>query len=181
MSEPTPDLPGRVSIRRAAPDEAAAVAALAARTFTDAFGAENEPAHLHAHLAAQCSPAAVRRQLLDPAWTTLVAGSPDTLCGYAQLCDTAPPQPLPCSRPRQLYRLYLDRAWWGRGLAQDLIVAAEVEARQRGADGIWLTTWDRNARGLAFYRKQGFETVGVTTFLVGEDPQRDLVLFRRLD
>ena len=75
-----------------------------------------------------------------------------------------------------LYRLYVDRPWWGTGLAQRLLQAANVEAIARSADALWLTTWDQNARGLAFYRKCGFREAGTTTFTVGRDPQRDFVL-----
>jgi RimJ/RimL family protein N-acetyltransferase len=53
---------------------------------------------------------------------------------------------------------------------------AEITAR--GADVAWLGVWERNPRAIAFYRKWGFAEVGAHTFVVGDDPQRDLVLCR---
>jgi ribosomal protein S18 acetylase RimI-like enzyme len=175
----TPERPFRV--RRALPEEADAVASLAARTFTDAFGADNHPDDLHLHLAEHCGPATLRRQLADPEWTTLVGEQAGEMCGYAQLCDATPPARWTTERGRQLYRFYVERVWWGSGLAQPLLAAAVDEARARGARHLWLTTWSQNRRALAFYRKSGFEEVGTTTFTVGRDRQHDLVLSRPLE
>jgi GNAT superfamily N-acetyltransferase len=172
--------PAECRIRRAAREDALAVAELATRTFVDAFGPDNRPADVRTHLARHCSPSALQRELADPAWTTLVAESDRGLEGYAQLRDAVPPVPAGAAPAVQLYRFYLERVRWGTGLAQRLMAAVLEDGRARGARCLWLTTWDRNGRALAFYLRSGFEVVGTTTFIVGEDPQRDLVLSRSL-
>ena len=172
--------PADCRIRRAVPQEALAVADLAARTFVDAFGPDNQPEDVRTHLARYCSPSTLQRELADPSWTTLVAESAAGLVGYAQLRDAAPPVPVGAEPACQLYRFYLERDRRGTGLARRLMAAALDDARARGARALWLTTWDRNGRALAFYQRSGFEVVGTTTFTVGEDPQRDLVLSRPL-
>jgi ribosomal protein S18 acetylase RimI-like enzyme len=53
------------------------------------------------------------------------------------------------------------------------MAAAKARARERGARGVWLGVWERNARAQAFYRKQGFERVGSKVFVVGSDAQTD--------
>jgi RimJ/RimL family protein N-acetyltransferase len=40
--------------------------------------------------------------------------------------------------------------------------------------------WERNARAIAFYEKCGFMQAGSHVFLMGTDPQRDLVMIRWL-
>jgi ribosomal protein S18 acetylase RimI-like enzyme len=57
---------------------------------------------------------------------------------------------------------------------------AHVVARAEfnGAMALWLGVWEKNPRASAFYRKWGFEIVGAHTFRVGDDPQRDLVMYR---
>ncbi|MDH4130725.1 MAG: GNAT family N-acetyltransferase [Gemmatimonadota bacterium] len=172
---------GAFRVRRALSGDADPVASLAARTFADAFGTDNTPEDLRLHLEAHCSPAALCRQLADPEWATLLGESSGALCGYAQLCAGSPPGVGVPGPYRQLYRLYVERAFWGSGLASQLLDAALDEARARSARHIWLTTWDRNQRALGFYRKRGFEVIGTTTFTVGNDPQHDLVLSRTLD
>jgi ribosomal protein S18 acetylase RimI-like enzyme len=41
---------------------------------------------------------------------------------------------------------------------------------------MWLGVWERNPRAIAFYLKTGFVSVGSHVFMVGSDPQTDLVL-----
>ena len=54
--------------------------------------------------------------------------------------------------------------------------AARTAAQELGGHRMWLGVWERNARALAFYRKAGFVEVGNHVFMVGSDPQTDLVL-----
>ena len=101
------------------------------------------------------------------------------MVGYAQSHPGSPPVALPHGEPRCLRRLYLERAWTGRGVGRPLLEAAAADARTRGAGWLWLTTWERALQAIGFYRKCGFAEVGTTTFLVGSDRQRDLVFARR--
>jgi ribosomal protein S18 acetylase RimI-like enzyme len=57
---------------------------------------------------------------------------------------------------------------------------ADEEGRARGHDVLWLGVWEHNARARAFYARWGFVEVGEMRFLLGSDPQRDLVLERKL-
>ena len=45
---------------------------------------------------------------------------------------------------------------------------------------MWLGVWERNVRAQAFYRKHGFDRVGSKVFVVGSDPQTDLVMLCEL-
>lgn len=58
------------------------------------------------------------------------------------------------------------------------VLAAAAEAK---STELWLGVWERNPRAIAFYRKFGFEVIGEHRFVLGRDPQRDLVMARRVD
>lgn len=168
------------AIRPAVPADAAPLAAFAARTFTDAFGALNDPTDLATFLATAYGAAQQGREIADPAMRTFVAEAEGVLAGFAQLrqgraapCVTGP-------RPIELYRFYVDRAFHGQGLAQALMARVVAEAEALGAATLWLGTWEVNARGIAFYGKVGFTAVGHQTFQVGADLQRDVVMSRPL-
>ena len=53
-------------------------------------------------------------------------------------------------------------------------------AREKRADILWLGVWEKNPRAIRFYEKCGFRQAADQTFLLGTDPQRDLVLMRQL-
>lgn len=163
-------------IRHARPDDAAALAAFAARSFTDAFGAQNDPADLAVFLAKAYGPAQQAAEIADAAMRTLLVDTDGALAGFAQLRQGPPAPCVRGARPIELYRFYVDRAFHGRGVAQALMRRVVEEAAALGAHTLWLGVWERNPRGIAFYAKCGFVDVGEQTFVVGRDPQRDRVL-----
>ncbi len=168
------------TIRTATPADAAALAELAARTFTDAFGAQNRPEDLAQHLATAYGPAQQGREIADPAMITLVAENLRGLVAYAQLRRSHAPACVTGPSPIELQRFYVAAAWHGRGVAQALMARVFDAARATGAQTLWLGVWERNPRGIAFYLKSGYVDVGEQVFVVGSDPQRDRVLMRPL-
>ena len=59
--------------------------------------------------------------------------------------------------------------------------AAIDEAQRRGHDTLWLGVWEHNPRARAFYRKWGFVEVGTHIFVLGSDPQTDILMQRVMD
>lgn len=169
---------GDATIRRAVVGDAAALAALAERTFVEAFGTRNRPEDLALHCAASYGEAIQRGEIQNDALATFVAEGAGGLSGYLQLGWGTPPPDIVGARPVEIRRFYVDAPWHGRGLAQALMATALAFAAAREADPLWLGVWEENPRGIAFYRKCGFAVVGSHLFVVGSDPQRDLLMTR---
>jgi GNAT superfamily N-acetyltransferase len=166
--------PPGLRIRPVRIEEAETLARLAARTFRDAFGPDNNPADLELHLSTTYTADRMRQALRDPGCTSLFAEVDGVPVGYAQVFDReAEP---PSSGGRMLSRFYLEQAWLGQGIAPRLMDAVTEDARRRGARYLWLTVWQRNPRAVRFYEKCGFRVTGATTFTVGSDPQTDWVM-----
>ena len=158
-------------VRRAAPADAAALAAFGERTFRDAFGALNRADDVDAYTAKTYGEAQQRREIEDPDAVTLVAEEEGAVIGFALLRRSASP-----FGDIELARFYVDRGWHGRGCAQTLLVEVEATARTLGGKAIWLSVWERNPRGIAFYAKSGFRDVGSQPFVVGSDLQTDRIM-----
>jgi diamine N-acetyltransferase len=169
-----------VRVRRGEPGDAAMLAELGARTFLDAFGADNRPEDIAAHLAKTYGAAIQARELSDAAATYLVAEVGGCPAGYVLVREGSAPACVTGTRPIEVARFYVDRPWHGTGVAGALMVACEAEARRRSARLLWLGVWEQNARALRFYAKHGFRDVGVQTFYVGADAQQDRVMVREL-
>jgi ribosomal protein S18 acetylase RimI-like enzyme len=60
------------------------------------------------------------------------------------------------------------------------MAACLEELKARGSDVAWLGVWERNPRAIAFYRKMGFAECGEHVFTLGHEPQRDVVMARKL-
>lgn len=163
-------------IRRGVVSDAPVLAAFAARTFAEAFGADNRPEDMQAHLATSYGVPQQTRELANPDVITLLAHQGETLVGYAQVRRQVPPPCVIHERPIELYRFYVDRPAHGTGVAQALMSAVLEAAREFGGRHVWLSVWERNPRAVAFYTKVGFVDVGSTDFYVGPDQQTDRVL-----
>ncbi|HEX6458175.1 MAG TPA: GNAT family N-acetyltransferase [Thermoleophilaceae bacterium] len=71
-----------------------------------------------------------------------------------------------------LYHLFVRPAWWGRGVATELLSSGLADAVQRGYHSARLWTPRRNVRARAFYRREGWHETGAETYA----PQLDLEL-----
>lgn len=169
-----------VTIRRGTHADAGLLSELGARTFSEAFAADNTPEDLAAYMATSFNVQQLTAQLDDPASTFLIAEVNGNAAGYARLLAREPAEGIAGAKPVELVRLYVLREWLGRGIGEQLMRACIDAARQAGHETIWLGVWERNARAQAFYRKWNFRTVGEHIFPLGADRQRDLLMERAL-
>lgn len=170
-----------IRVRDAAPAEADALAELGAVTFREAYAAHIDPFELDAYIAEVYVADRIAAELVDPAYTYLVAEADGALAGFALLHDEVPaPAGVPGERPLRLHRIYARQAFWGAGVGRALMAECLERARERGHSSLWLTVWERNERAIAFYRRHGFEVVGTHPFPLGSEVQIDPVLARRV-
>ncbi len=156
-------------IRRATAEDAAALAALALKTFVDTFAATNRAEDLDAYVREFFGEAQQQREIENPDLVTLVAEPDAALIAFAQLRPT----PDHAAGDVEVVRFYVDQAHHGRGIAQSLMDVVLAEAHALGGRTLWLGVWERNARAIAFYTKCGFVKVGSHPFILGTDLQTD--------
>ena len=169
-----------VRIRTARHSDAALLAALAARTFFETFGPANSESDVALHLQRYYGEDIQRRELSDPRCTYLIAEVGGAAAGFAMLRSVASPECVGGASPIEIHRFYVDAPFHGRGVAQALMSACEREAARLERHTLWLGVWERNERARRFYEKMGFREIGSQEFVVGTDPQRDLVMERVL-
>ena len=165
-------------IRRAGVDDAALLAELGARTFIETFSADNRPEDMAAYLAAAFGPEQQVAELTDPHSIFLIAEVDGVAAGYAKLDPGRTPESVTGARPIELVRLYVSKAWLGRGVGAALMRDCLDEAKRAGYQTLWLGVWERNKRARAFYRKWNFRDVGKHIFQLGDDPQTDILMER---
>jgi GNAT superfamily N-acetyltransferase len=168
----------RPYIQRAEPSDAALLAKLAEKTFRDAFARFIKTKDFESYVARSFSENQIRSELLDGASTFFIARLKDEWVGYAKLYQGPAPdcvKPLPAI---ELARLYSIQEYLGYGIGAALVAACISYARRKAFKSIWLSSWQENHRGNAFYAKMQFEILGTKTFAIGSDIQEDYVLGR---
>ncbi len=164
-----------VEFRPATAADAGPLAEAAADLFLQAYRGQMAEQVLADYVAANFSPEIQLAELANPAVATTVAIHRKKIIGYVQLWSGVEP-PAGATADLELRRIYLDRAWHGRGLGRMLLAEAADAARTIGAEAVWLGVFAENDKAIAFYLRNGFAQVGTTTFRMGPEVQQDLVL-----
>jgi len=165
-------------IRAATAGDNILLAEMGRQTFYDTFAADNNPEDMQLYLEAAFSPEKQAAELADPASVFLIAEIDGEAVGYVRLKEGPPPQTITGSKPVEIVRIYARKEWIGHGVGAALMEASIKEAEKRGCDAVWLDVWEKNPRGIAFYRKWGFVQAGGQKFLLGNDLQDDLLMQR---
>jgi len=167
----------KLSYRTAGPLDAAAMAALARRTFTETFGHLYRPEDLAAFLLSHNSQS-WGAELSDPAFAVRICEAQGQPVAYAKLGPPSLPFE-PQGRPLELRQFYVLQPWQGAGVATQLMDWAISQAKTRGADELYLSVFTDNHRARRFYERYGFTFVQTYDFMVGSHADQDHIL--RLD
>jgi ribosomal protein S18 acetylase RimI-like enzyme len=167
-------------IRQATTENAKLLADLGRHTFRDTFAADNTPENLELYLSQAYGEEKQLAELRDPTASFFLAFTGPRALGYLKLRSRSVPPCVIGPSPIEIERFYVDRPFWGRGVADALMERANQVAQQCGCRTIWLGVWEHNARAKAFYHRWGFQDVGSQLFVLGTDPQTDRILVRQL-
>ncbi len=173
------------SIRKAAADDAGALAALAAVTFPLACPPSASPDDIAAHLANTLSERHFQDYLADPDTSILVIDGGGGLRGYSLLVNRPAEDPdvvsaLGIVPSVELSKCYVHPEHHGLGAAAELMHASLQAAAEAGGRGVWLGVNSQNARAIRFYEKSGFRKVGTKSFRLGSAVEHDFVLEREV-
>ncbi|MEN9854990.1 MAG: hypothetical protein RL186_936 [Pseudomonadota bacterium] len=156
-----------VVIRPATPSDAPALGAFGQKTFFDTFGHLYPKADADFFCATRFCLTRTQSDIAEAGRMIQLAWSGDTLIGFLDCGPLTLPVPDAGPHTRELYRLYVDEAAKGTGLAHTLMQQALNWARTEAAHSLYLGVYHDNLRAQAFYRKYGFEIVGAYHFKVG--------------
>lgn len=168
------------NIRIAGAQDAALLSQLGAQTFREAFGPHIPPLDMDSYVSATYNSARQMDELSDPSRKFLIAEREGIAVGYAILHAHEALSIVACDNPIELERIYLLQNSIGRGLGYVLACKCIEESRLSFHKSIWLRVWERNERAIVFYRKLGFETVGVRSKELGKSKGTDLIMARAI-
>ena len=179
---PSPRTMHSFSIRRCTVDDAATMASLAARLFTGTYGPTHPEPELSRYLARSFSVQGIREAIADDGVTMLIVEEPGgSAIGYAYLRSSAePPSGVEGKRVFEIVRFYVDGAFQGRGVGAALMDKCFYDARNRGADMVWLQVWKEAPWAVGFYARMGFSVVGSAPFYFGDQIGDDHIMAKSL-
>ena len=165
-----------ISIQLVSSEEVGPLLQFAKRTFIEAFGRFNRESDMAIYLDQKFTPDAFTREFQTEGSYFYLARWENQVIGYLKLnIDQAQNEPLG-SAALEIERIYIDGSHQGKGLGQQLLDFAVVQAHKWQKSLIWLGVWDQNPGAIRFYERNGFIPFGSHEFMLGTDRQTDLLM-----
>ncbi len=169
-----------IRIRKAKIEEVPAVRELAIEVYTDTFAHQNTPANLQAFFDDSYNPKMFDAEFDEPGSGLYVALDELKIVGFMRLRLNAEVDNYLGKNHLELHRLYIHRDHQGGSAARLLMEQVMTYAQEKKFEWIWLGVWEKNFRAQKFYAKWGFEKFGEHVFQMGDDPQIDWMLKKKL-
>lgn len=170
-------------IRKATLEDAEMLSAIGGATFLESFIDTIPGSDIVLHMQRQHAPEIYRDYLEadDPRYGCWLAVFAETSAPIGYVVAAPPDLPVSVNATDiELKRIYLFSKFQGSGVAKALSDAFEQHAKACGAERIYLGTYEENWRAVAFYKKAGYEQVGVRQFQVGDQLFDDIIMAKAL-
>ena len=169
-----------IKIRRIELKDAALLSELSKKTFYDTFTGTCMEEDMQQFLQEYFDIEVVKKELADENDLYFFIEVDNVPAGYLRLMEDYRNFDLMKQwKALELKRIYVDKAYQGKGLAQILMAFAENFARENNYEVLWLGVWEHNNRAKRFYEKMGFTDSGhMHDFPIGNTPQRDNWLWK---
>jgi len=169
-----------MQIRDALRSDLTAVRRVAVESYVDKFAEFNTPENMEAFLTTTYSESAFENEFDEPGSKLLVACEDDLIVGFVRLRTSREVEEKLGASTLELQRLYIATGWQGRSIGHTLMEEALRYAQKIQVDWMWLGVWEKNFGAQRFYARYGFERFGEHTFWMGDDPQVDWLLKKKL-
>lgn len=150
------------------------------RTFLETFAKDNSEEDMKRYLEINITEEKLSGEMNNPDSEFYFAMSENRIIGYLKLNFAGAQTEIRHADWVEIERIYVLREFHGKKAGQILLNKAVELARDRYADHIWLGVWEKNARAIRFYQKNGFISFDTHIFKLGDDEQTDLMMKRKL-
>ncbi len=160
--------------------DTAAMREVAIQSYCDAFADSNTPENMEAFLSASYTLNKFQLEFYEQGSVLYLAFEGDKVIGFLRLRLNDEVSEELGTNSIELHRLYIHSNYHGKQVGRKLMEQAIAYASQNKFDWIWLGVWEKNFKAQKFYAKWGFVRFGEHVFQMGDDPQIDWILKKRL-
>ena len=170
----------KISISRVTPDELKVLQDISIQTFVDTFASYNTEEDMKQYLEKSFSLQQLTTELNTTGAEFYFARLVEQVIGYIKINTGKAQTELQDDHALEIERIYVLQAYHGKQVGQLLYESAIRIARERALEYVWLGVWEKNARALRFYEKNGFLPFGKHIFKLGNDVQTDIMVKKPL-
>jgi ribosomal protein S18 acetylase RimI-like enzyme len=170
-----------ITIRICTAKDVASLVTLGRNTFVDTFAVHNTAEDMEIYLDKTFTKEKVEEELCESGAVFFIALHNDKPAGYARVRPSKTCEELNGQRTLEIERLYADHHYIGKGIGNQLMQTCLAYAAQHEFEIVWLGVWEYNERAITFYKKWGFEKFSQHTFILGNDPQTDFLMKKKIN
>jgi len=170
----------KISISRVTPDEIMKLQEISIQTFADTFASYNTEEDMKQYLEKSFSLQQLSAELNTRGAEFYFARLGEQVIGYIKINTGNAQTELQDDHALEIERIYVLQAYHGKQVGQLLYENAIRIARERALEYVWLGVWEKNARALRFYEKNGFLPFDKHIFKLGNDVQTDIMVKKSL-
>ncbi|MDF1571986.1 MAG: GNAT family N-acetyltransferase [Bacteroidales bacterium] len=149
---------------------------IAIRTFEETFAATNSRENMDHYYAMRFNARLLTEELQHPeSWWYFIEFQ-GKLAGYLKVNVGQAQTELQEEEGFEVERIYVLKAFHGSGVGAALMEQAIRLGREKGKKYLWLGVHEENYRALRFYGKFGLQEFDDHVFMMGKQPQRDLLM-----
>jgi diamine N-acetyltransferase len=149
---------------------------IAIRTFGETFASTNSKENINDYYARCFNEQTLRQELRDPEMRWFFIESGGELAGYMKVNTGSAQTEADKEDGFEVERIYVLNAFHGTGVGAALMEHAIQLGKEMGKRYLWLGVYEENYRALRFYEKFGLKEFGDHIFMMGKQPQRDVLL-----
>lgn len=149
---------------------------LASQAFKETFSEGNSVKEMNIYLNERFSIRRLFEELSNPLSQFYFVTEHGRRLGYLKVNRGAAQTETMGDEALELERIYVLKAYFGKGYGQLLLDKAIDLAKQYEAQYLWLGVWEHNHRAVSFYKRNGFEVFGDHIFQFGNEAQTDLLM-----
>ena len=146
------------------------------KTFSETFADQNSKENLELFLSKAYSLEALSSELSNPDSTFYLLYDNNKLYGYMKINRRSAQTEYQGDEAMEIERIYVTKDAQGHGYGKALLIKAIELSKSENLPLLWLGVWEKNVSAIRFYEKNGFTPFGEHTFILGTDPQRDVLM-----
>jgi ribosomal protein S18 acetylase RimI-like enzyme len=165
-----------IQLKKATTDDLLTVQRLGRETFLESFADSTTEADMSKYLEDNFSEHKLKTELSNPGSMFFVAWENNNPVGYLKINFGDAQTEQLGDFALEIERIYVKSSHQGKKVGQALYEQAIKVAGHQNHSYIWLGVWEKNARAIRFYEKQGFVAFDKHVFKIGDDEQIDIMM-----
>ena len=165
-----------INIVRVRPEDASRLQAVSTKTFVETFASQNSEENIRNYMTGAFSETQLGMELHMDQSAFYFLKVDEQVIGYFKLNFGAAQTEFQEESAMEIERIYVLNQFHRSGFGQRMLNEAIDIAGGLKINYLWLGVWEKNAKAIAFYKKNNFFTTGSHLFMMGPESQTDLIM-----